>query len=188
VFVTHDAETVRRVCDRAVVLHRGDAVFDGDPAHAIRVLREQLHVVQEHAPGEPSRDRTISSVRVRHAHQHQRAHLLPGEAVTLEVDLVPFQPIAKAVLDLEVGDRLGRSIYRVDTDGLSAPLGRVDRARTVRFVIRNVWLLDGEFPISLRLSDQASGQIIDWRDSVASFEVEAPGRADGTVALDVSVE
>jgi ABC-2 type transport system ATP-binding protein len=185
VFVTHDAETVRRVCDRAVVLHEGEVAFDGDPAHAIRVLRERLQRTDE---GAPPRGRAIAAVRIHHEHGDRRAHLLPGESLTVEVELRPDQPIDKAVLDLEVGDRLGRPIYRVDTDGLGAALGRVEGRRTVRFRIRHVWLLDGEFPISLKLSDQATGSIVDWQDAAASFEVEAPGRADGTVALDVSVE
>jgi ABC-2 type transport system ATP-binding protein len=185
VFVTHDAETVRRVCDRAVVLHEGEVAFDGDPAHAIRVLRERLQRTDD---GAPPRGRAIAAVRVDHEHRDQRAHLLPGESLTVEVELRPDQPIDKAVLDLEVGDRLGRPIYRVDTDGLGAALGRVEGRRTVRFRIGHVWLLDGEFPISLKLSDQATGSIVDWQDAAASFEVEAPGRADGTVALDVSVE
>jgi ABC-2 type transport system ATP-binding protein len=186
VFVTHDAETVRRVCDRAVVLHEGQVAFDGDPAHAIRVLRERLQRTDD--GGAPLRGRAIAAVRIHHEHRDQRAHLLPGESLTVEVDLRPDQPIDKAVLDLEVGDRLGRPIYRVDTDGLGAALGRVEGRRTVRFRIGHVWLLDGEFPISLKLSDQATGSIVDWQDAAASFEVEAPGRADGTVALDVSVE
>lgn len=187
VFVTHDAETVRRVCDRAVVLHRGDAVFDGDPAHAIRVLRERLQ--GEGTDGvQRGRQGAITAVRVRHQHQGERAHLLPGEAMQIEVELRPSEPIEKGVLDLELGDRLGRPIYRADTDGLDASLGRIEGSRTVRFIVRNVWLLDGEFPISLKLSDQATGAIIDWREAAATFEVEAPGRADGTVALDVSVD
>ncbi len=187
VFVTHDAETVRRVCDRAVVLHRGEAVFDGEPAHAIRVLRERLQDgADDHGP--PRRSSAIWAVRTDHSHRGERAHLLPGESLVVEVELRPTEPIENAVLDLEVGDRLGRPIYRVDTDALGAPLGRVDEVRTIRFTIKNVWLLDGEFPISLKLSDRASGAIVDWREAAATFEVEAPGRADGTVALDVAVE
>jgi hypothetical protein len=97
-------------------------------------------------------------------------------------------PVPEPVLDIEVGDRNGQVIYHVDTDGLGQPLGPLTADRTVRIAIRGIWLLDGEFPISLKLSDRASGEVIDWREAAASFEVADVGRADGTVAFDVHVE
>src|SRR5437588_1472707 len=42
VFVTHDAERVRQICDRAVVLEDGRMISFGKPGEAIRVLREHL--------------------------------------------------------------------------------------------------------------------------------------------------
>ena len=92
------------------------------------------------------------------------------------------------MLDIEIGDRNGQVIYHVDTDGLGQPLSPLAADRTVRIGIRGIWLLDGEFPISLKLSDRASGEVIDWREAAASFEVADDGRADGTVAFDVQIE
>jgi ABC-type polysaccharide/polyol phosphate transport system ATPase subunit len=191
VFVTHAAETARQVCDRALVLDHGRLVLDGEPGKAIRVFREHLHgqldlkgVLQpEEADGG-----AISAVRVHHSHEATRRHLVPGESLSVEVDLRTTSPIREPVLDIEIGDRNGQVIYHVDTDGLGQPLEPLIADRTVRIAIRAIWLLDGEFPISLKLSDRASGEVIDWREGAATFEVANDGRADGTVAFDVTVE
>ena len=50
-----------------------------------------------------------------------------------------------------------------------------------------MWLLDGEYPVSIRLADRVTGTVIDWREAVATFEVVNEGRAEGTVALDVTI-
>ncbi|MDA8379708.1 MAG: ABC transporter ATP-binding protein [Actinomycetota bacterium] len=41
-FVTHAADTIRRNCDRAIVLEQGQMLFDGTAGEAIRALREQF--------------------------------------------------------------------------------------------------------------------------------------------------
>jgi ABC-type polysaccharide/polyol phosphate transport system ATPase subunit len=190
VFVTHAAETVRQVCDRAIVLDHGRLVLDGEPGKAIRVFREHLHgqldlkgVLVPEADGG-----AISAVRVRHAHEATRRHLVPGESLTVEVDLSAAAPIPEPVLDIEIGDRNGQVLFHVDTDGLGQPMPPLTADRTVKIGIGGIWLLDGEFPISLKLSDRASGEVIDWREGAATFEVADDGRADGTVAFDVTVD
>ena len=42
-FVTHAADLVRRICDRAIVLDHGEMVIDATPGEAVRVFRESLH-------------------------------------------------------------------------------------------------------------------------------------------------
>jgi ABC-2 type transport system ATP-binding protein len=190
VFVTHAAETARQICDRALVLDHGRLVLDGETGKAIRVFREHLHgQLDLRGVLGPEGDGTaISAVRVRHAHEARRRHLVPGESLTVEVDLRATTPIPEPVLDVEIGDRKGQLIYHIDTDGLGQPLPPLTSDRTVKIAIAGIWLLDGEFPISLKLSDRASGEVIDWREAAATFEVVNDGRADGTVAFDVSVE
>ena len=187
VFVTHDAETVRRVCDRAVVLDHGQLVLDGEPGKAIRVFREHL-VGQVTTDEKRAAEGAIGRVVTRHANEASRRHVRPGESVTIEVELRSVTRLEHPVLDIEIGDRQGRRLYHADTDGLGQPLGPLQGERMVRIDIRNIWLLDGHYPVSLKLNDMSTGAVIDWREAATSFEVIHDGRADGTVAFDVSVQ
>ncbi|MBA2386127.1 MAG: hypothetical protein H0V69_03435, partial [Acidimicrobiia bacterium] len=89
---------------------------------------------------------------------------------------------------VEVCDSAGAPIFRIDTDGLGTPLGRIEGRRTLRVDISNVELLDGEFPLNLSLSDRSTGRIFDWREGSDSFEVANPTKATGLVAFDVTVK
>jgi len=187
VFVTHDAATVRQVCDRAVVIDHAEVVLDGAPGDAIRTFREHLHGNLAERPVLTSDRSVIAGVRVEYGHGEQR-HIAPGEPLRMIVDIHPDQPIAEPVLGIEINDRRGNLVFSVDTDGLGASLAPIEAARAVAVTIRRTWLLDGEFPVSLKLTDRASGEVVDWREAVTSFEVTSAGRAEGTVALDVVVE
>ncbi len=190
VFVTHDVETVRHVCQRAIVLDHGHMVIDSHPSKSIRVFREYLHAhTPLHAAAELSDSPVLfTDVRVSHANAGTRRHLLPGEGFTIEIDVETTQPVDQPVLAVEVCDSAGAPIFRIDTDGLGTPLGRIEGRRTLRVDISNVELLDGEFPLNLSLSDRSTGRIFDWREGSDSFEVANPTKATGLVAFDVTVK
>ena len=63
-FVTHGADLVRRICDRAIVLDHGEMVANTTPAEAVRTFRETLFhgglAAQPHDPN--SRDATPAHV------------------------------------------------------------------------------------------------------------------------------
>jgi len=190
VFVTHAAETVRQICHRALVLDHGQLVLDGEPGKAIRVFREHLHGQLDGASLlEPTTGpASIVGVRIRHANETDRPQLLPGESLTVEVDLRTTVPVSSPVLDLEINDHRGHVLHHVDTDVMDSPLRPIDGDHTVRISVGRVWLLDGEYPLSLKLVDRATGEVLDWRERVTSFAVTNPSRADGTVAFDVRIE
>ena len=92
------------------------------------------------------------------------------------------------MLRVEIGDRAGHRLFAVDSDALgAATAGDQHGPQQLRIAIKGVWLLDGEYPVSIRLADRLTGNVIDWRESVATFEVVNEGRAEGTVALDVTI-
>jgi ABC-2 type transport system ATP-binding protein len=190
VFVTHDAATVRQVCDRAVVLDHGRLVLDGHPGDAIRTFREHLHGTLANL-SEATQDGdgagVIAAVAIHHAHAGTRHHLLPGEPLDIVVDVDPKRPIADPVLRVEIADRAGTRLFAVDSDAAGQPLPPIGAPQQLRIAIKGVWLLDGEYPVSLRLADRVTGDVIDWREAVTTFEVINDGRAEGTVALDVTI-
>src|SRR6185436_7385177 len=61
-FVTHAADLVRRICDRAVVLDHGKMVIDAAPGEAVRVFRESLHGGELNEPAEPTESEAAAEV------------------------------------------------------------------------------------------------------------------------------
>ena len=190
VLVTHAAETVRQVCNRAIVLDHGNMVIDDEPGKAIRVFREYLHgqpgvaIDSDEIVESPL---TIGDVQIHHDHESARRHVHVGESVWVDIEVTTTRQIDDAVLDLEVTDNEGRVLYHVDTDSLDTRIAVLDGLGSIRVDIGRIGLLDGEFPINIKLIERSTGRMLDWKERAASFEVMNTTRANGTVAFDVSV-
>ena len=63
VFVSHDATSVERICDRAILLEHGEIVAQGAPEEVFRTYHRRLAHTQPH--GRPSRDPRASRRRSR---------------------------------------------------------------------------------------------------------------------------
>jgi ABC-2 type transport system ATP-binding protein len=189
VLVTHAAETVRQVCNRAIVLDHGRMVIDDEPGKAIRVFREYLHGKVDPLAGGtfPDSPVTLGAVTVEHGGDPHRRHVVAGESIAVDVEIDTTAPVVDAVLDIEIADAEGEMLFHVDTDSLDQPLGVLDGRSSIRIQIGRIGLLDGQFPINLKLLERSTGRILDWKEPAASFEVVNTTRADGTVAFDVNV-
>jgi ABC-2 type transport system ATP-binding protein len=195
-FVTHAADLARKICDRVIVLDHGDMVANGSPGESIRIFREYLHGHLTDVEGEPATEtmRThdprvhITSVSFEHPGQPDRRHVFAGEPLTIRVGIEAVEPVADAVLGLEVRDSGGEVLYVADTEMLGAPLPPLVGAVEVAFYIGSLPLLDGAFPISIQLKDRHGGRLLDFREGQDAFEVVNPTRAGGSILLPVSVE
>jgi len=190
ILVTHAPETVRQVCDRAIVLDHGNLVIDDEPGKAIRVFREYIHGTSQTAVDTKAlvdSPLAVGDVQIHHDHESVRRHVHVGESVWVDIDITTTRRVDDAVLDLEVTDNEGRVLYHVDTDSLDARIAPIDGNASIRIDIGRIGLLDGEFPINLKLIERSTGRMLDWKERAASFEVLNTTRADGTVAFDVTV-
>lgn len=190
-FVTHGADLVRQVCNRAIVLDHGRMVANGAPGESIRIFREHLHGhlvndVEPQTTTGPHRDERISltTVTMDHPGRPERPYLFAGEPLTITVGYDARQPVTGAVLGIEIYDATGRVLFGADTDRLGLELPTLHGSGSVVFQVDGVPLLDGAYPVRITLTDRTSGSPLDWRDpEQQAFEVVNPGRVVGTVAM-----
>lgn len=192
-FVTHAADLVRQICDRAVVLAGGRVIDNGIPGEAIRRFREHLLEVGGgvDVPVEQSEPAThltkrvmISSVDVEHAGTGRRPYLESGESMNVSVVYETLEATPGLVISISVHDPMGQTLFVTDTNILGVSCdGGVGTGR-VDFAFDSVPLMDGNF--SLTIGAQSEGGVIyDWSEKAATFEVMNPGRSVGVVNLPV---
>ena len=192
VFVSHDAQAVERLCDRAVLLRQGSVVFDG-PTH--EALTEYRHLLAgERRPAElaaglrewGSGEARIVSTRVLDAQGEARPAFAAGEAASIELVTVTDAPIAPPIVSLELRDDSG-----VVLAGVSQPTGELgfgDEAgeRILRFDIPRLPLADGHFHLRCALVESHGGQLLHSLDEAAHFFVFPAGAEKGAVLLEGS--
>jgi ABC-2 type transport system ATP-binding protein len=143
VLVSHSADQVADICDRALVLDAGHVVYDGSVGEGIRVLREgyerdRLEAQQESAqrhnePSEPPVriDRvTVTDTSNREIH----GVIEPGTDLTITIHATLSQPV-EWVTGFTLATPLGQHVYRLNTDGLGITLPAEAGSYSVSFTL-----------------------------------------------------
>ena len=196
VVVTHAADMVRQMCDKAAALEHGKLVAQGSPNEVIREFRERL--LKAATPAEdmnPELARSemspmwgrvkIADARVVYATPDQEA-VAPEEGMRLVVTLQAEQPVSDVVVGVGVYSSMGWLVFGTNTDYHGMDLGTIDGHRTLVFDFTDVPLLDGTYALTIGVHTHG-GLVYDSWEQLRRFEVAAPGRDIGLVRMPVSV-
>jgi ABC-2 type transport system ATP-binding protein len=208
-FVTHGADLVRRICDRAIVLDHGVMIANTTSAEAVRTFRETLFhgglAAQPHDPnsldarpamthGELMASNATGRVKItRVAIEHPgtlvgRTWLLPDEDLTIRVGYTAREVTDDMLVGIAIHDEDGNLVFGTNTRvlGVDVPVANGDGEMTFEF--DRVPLLDGTYLVTLALETIDEGTVYDWREQQYSFSVLNPEQSVGLVALPVKVK
>jgi len=194
VFVSHDAASVERLCERSVLLEGGRVAFDGPTREAVTRYRRAL--ADEASPAELSAglrewgsgEVAIAAAQVVGSEGSDRLQFLSGEPLELRVTLASRDGVPPPRLQLELRDDAGALVagHAVDLRSLgwAAGAGR----QHVRFRTTELPLADGRFHLRLGLTDESGEHVYHWLEDALVFVVY-PGRGErGVVRLEGSWE
>lgn len=181
--VTHAADVVRQVCNRAIVLHHGEKVADGKPGDAIRIFREHLHgSLSDTAPADEGPLR-ITAVEVAGTRGGPQPGIESGDPLTVTVNFTADEPIEQPTVALSVVSPEGQTMYAADFDLGKTALPPGNHSVSVQFT--EVPLLDGRYTLNSRVFDRLHTDSAATRAGRDQFTVLNPGIAHGVVSLRV---
>ena len=190
VFVSHDAQAVERLCDRAVLLRQGEIEFDGDSRDAIGAYRRQLAAdanpeelqagLREWGTGEAR----ILSAALLDGDGDERRQFAAGEAATLCLQVTANQAVPPPRVSLELRDDgglvLGGTTQGTRELGWDGGAGAFE----LRFRIDRLPLADGRFHLRVALVDEDGGRLLHTLDDALRFFVFPSGSESGAILLD----
>ena len=184
--VSHDRYAIQTICDRAILLQAGQLIKEGLPVdvldyyNALMAERDQVHVRQERLEDgrmktiSGSGEATVAEVRLINAKGEPADTVEVGDALELQVRVAIRAHIPRLVLGFMVTDRLGQSIYGINTHRLDKPLTDLTPGEEILYRYRfpaNIG--KGSYSISLSLSREDShlDMNYEWRDNAWMFHV-----------------
>jgi ABC-2 type transport system ATP-binding protein len=213
-FVSHSPDQVRSICDRAVVLSDGEMLGIGPPGDAVRLFRERLleadnvlslaarpapdgvvptdarvsipppAAVADHDLERPVR---LDEVRVQFPGVTERAVLISGQPLAIQIGFDALAASGGVVFTLEVRDSGDNAVIHTDTDILGQHIEVERGPGMIEFLFDSFPFLDGVFTVVIGIQSRLGGLIFDWREPAARFEVMNPGRATGSISLPLRV-
>ncbi|MFM8238310.1 MAG: ABC transporter ATP-binding protein [Actinomycetota bacterium] len=202
-FVTHAPETVRRICDRAVVLDHGRVIVDAVPREAVQVFREHMashpSIVEDPpdaGPGEGNGSRAALAthqIRVTGVHfthpgtPDGREQLRPEEPLLIRVEFEAAAATEGVQVGIAIDDEEGTHLFGTNTRLAGLPTRVVAGPGAVEFAFGSVPLLGGEYGLTVGIESVDEGTVYDWQEQRWSFTVDDPDGAPGRVRIPATV-
>ncbi|MGH9020144.1 MAG: polysaccharide ABC transporter ATP-binding protein [Acidimicrobiales bacterium] len=179
--VTHSADTVRAICDRAIVLESGRLIADGPVQESLRTFREHLLGDAPDREGiDASPGLAIDAVTTPSGSFDVKS----GSPFHLDVELTAQRAVSGNFV-MEVFTRGGVLVSRSDAKG--APVSLRPGRNRVGVDLAQLPLLDGVYDVNVGVLDPLGNTVYAWREQAASIQVIYDGREGGIVELVPSV-
>lgn len=180
-FVSHDLNAVKILCDRAIVLEGGRISYDGNPQEACLEYQKQLMHI---GPNVESKRYGKGAIRIASASlvnaEGLSGRYLTSESVTLRVQLDSDVDSNTLALGFMIRDRLGQDLFGTNTQ-LHEIILDLKAGQSCDIVFEFLLNLGpGQYALTLGLHDKNNftNDVQDWWNDSLVFEVDYEGRPD----------
>jgi ABC-type multidrug transport system ATPase subunit len=186
-FISHDLDSVKRLCGRVLLLDHGEVIASGSAADVVETYwevgrtRRATEQLDPHAAS--SREVEITSVTCYDAAGQNATAFRTGSSLTVRLKYVAHAAVADAIVELYVhsmvADRYGAWFQLTTASGPEGEPMRLEQGEgEIEFHIDELGLLPGICHLSARIAheDQPSATAIDWRHQCLTLRVD-PGKS-----------
>lgn len=185
ILVTHSLSQVPEMCDRAILLSKGEVVFDGEPHEAVAQFRDILedrrvaHSATTHTPEEVNREAVIHSVVAHAGNRGADDDIQQGDDIVITMDLEHFTGTDDWMCAIQIDNTLGQVVYGTTTKRLGMQLGHFSGKRTVQFRLLDTHFGTGKYFVNASIMDSTGRHIFDLPQG-CSFDIADTPLAVGT--------
>jgi ABC-type polysaccharide/polyol phosphate transport system ATPase subunit len=185
VFVSHAAWAVERLCERALLLRRGEVEFDGE-AHQV-LKRYQAILAAERDPAEREAglrewgtgEARVARVRLEGTSGEERREFSSDEPLVFRLWIASEQQVPHPRLSVELRDEGGGLLGAHEQAAAELGWEGEPGERQVRFEIEQLPVLDGRFQLGVSILDASGGQQYHRIERAAEFVVTPRDGARG---------
>jgi ABC-2 type transport system ATP-binding protein len=182
ILVTHNLGQVTELADRAILLNKGEVVYDGEPGGAVTEFRKVLEgrrvleaeaeaAVQTAKHGPVSVEHgTVVEARAWADGRAVGDPVQPGDDLRIEVTLEHETGIEDWKCAIQIDNTLGQPVYGTTTERIGAEVSRLKERQTVAFLLRDARFGAGKYFVNASLMDRAGRHLSD-KPQACSFDV-----------------
>lgn len=199
IFVSHNLEAVREVCNRGLVMYRGQAIFQGASADAVVAYSDTIREAARQGPSDVPEelglsqrvmtfDAEIAGVSLLDNQGNSLSTVQSGSSVCVAVDVVFNKNVQQPVFSLMIRTPDGRMIYDTTTRWMNFETPSFSAGERCRVEFRlDLPLLDGMYELGVDITDTNFSHFYDYLERALGFSVVGSKGAKGLVDLGAHV-
>ncbi|MDQ0895401.1 ABC transporter ATP-binding protein [Agromyces ramosus] len=185
VLVTHSLGQVAELADRAILLHHGNVIMDGDPNAAIAAFRDLLEDRRQEEIHAAPLNPVLENGRVLSAHLagydgERNPTLHAGEDLEIVAEFEHTTGIDRWICAIQIDNATGQKVYGASTDRSPLELDPLHGRRTVSLKLLEPMLGGGKYFVNVSFMDYAGRHLHDLTQAF-SFNVAEHSDASGSV-------
>jgi len=175
-FVSHDLNAVKMLCDRAIVLDEGAVVVDGSPEDAVnhynRIISDLDEKSQRQDTGYGNNEAEIVEVKL-WGQDTQSNVVSSGEQTHIEVIFKINAPIDDLTVGIMLRDRFGQDIFGVNSYHLGVDFEPLKDNQYKAIFVFPMEIAPGKYTLTVALHSKENHIELcyHWRDNIETFEV-----------------
>jgi ABC-2 type transport system ATP-binding protein/lipopolysaccharide transport system ATP-binding protein len=183
VFVSHNLQAVQALCQRVIVMNRGEKVYEGEPPEAIQAYRKFLMVRAEAGAPRDLGDTTvrIGGVQLLDEDDNPSEWFRTGGRMTVRILYDAPRPIERPQFAVELHRADGVYCYGVNSHMDGRDFGTIEGCGWVDLAFPRLWLNAGFYAVSVGILDTDFVTPYDVHHLAYPFSV-ASDRKDAGVA------
>jgi len=185
VFVSHDLNAVKVLCDKAILLEHGLVVDEGTPEKVVKTynflnarkeMGEGLKCRADEAGSNSYGNYRVAIVSVRMLDEHggDAEVFTSGSPCTVEISLKASDSVDEVTVGILIRDRFGQDIFGTNTFHLKIPIElQVGETFRVGYIVDELNLGCGKYTLSVAIhrDEVHMHECYEWVDAIKSFQV-----------------
>jgi ABC-2 type transport system ATP-binding protein len=186
VFVTHAPDLVIRICDRVVLLNKGQIVGEGEPRDVVRDFR-RLMARQDVAYGwdEGTKEIEIVSAAIFGADGPGSDSFSPGDELIIQMDLRATTPVEDPVISFALHDENNNFVFGTNSDWRQVRIPVFQGKYRFQFILKSLPFVEGRYFVTLGVHSRDSKKVYHLQEQRYSFHVTKGEENPGAVFIPV---
>lgn len=166
IFVSHNMHQVRRLCNRAVLLNSGQAVFQGPTGEAISTYEETIHSAPGSTDGSllideaTSNELFITQVQLSDPQGNPVARLRSDQSLEVRIDYQAIQAVQEPVIKIRLTRADGTVIGMTSSSYWSNLQWTLQGAGSIRVCFEPIQVVSGKYMIEARIIDTTDTRVL----------------------------
>jgi hypothetical protein len=177
VFISHDLAAVQRICDRVILMRRGEVAATGD-ARSI-IAEYQRHVepsrINTMATAVEDDSATIEALTFRAPDGTRPLAFRTGDPLEAHVDFVAHQEVRDAVFEVFIRTPDETEVCQLTTETSGEAIDLAPGTGTLHFRCDELSLQPGMYHANVCIKERTASEAINWQYRAATLRVD-PGK------------